>query len=260
MRLRIPILQIILIVVAFLIIIGCAEDIAEDIAEDAAEENLEIKIRENTAEELITGQSEEQEQELMEENLPEGVCREGWKCISSNVKAYQRANCSFGERKNCQLGCENNTCRVRESCTVGFKCKSQYIRGYRLESCDWISTTRCEFGCLNAKCLPEPEAGETETGTNGEDAVGGEESGDETAEAPAPALILNEGEIIDVNGQDLSIYLLEPERVKIRINAQRSNWLAEGESYTGSGVKITIVGILYQSYQGGTRAVEYEVG
>src|SRR3989344_4954370 len=54
--------------------------------------------------------------------LPTSGCVKEWKCISSGVKAYQYENCSYGERKTCANGCENNTCKATEVCTPGFKC------------------------------------------------------------------------------------------------------------------------------------------
>lgn len=181
--------------------------------------------------------------------LPDGQCLPQWRCISNSIKAYQLENCSFGERKDCELGCENDDCKKRDPCTVGFKCKNQYIKGYQLESCDWTSTTRCEFGCQDAECLNETEAEvelvETEV---------------EEVSPRINVLTIKAGEQQEVGGHNLSLYIIEESRARLIIDEKRSDWLEEGEIFSAKGVTVVVVGVLFQAYQGGMQAVEYTVG
>ncbi len=233
---KIILTAIILSILSVIFLAGCTEEISTDGIADETDQSTENELPDK----------ENSTAELNSEKLLSGECTPGWKCISSLIKAYQSENCSFGERIDCRLGCANDTCRVLEPCPPGFRCKNNYIKGFQLESCEWISTTKCEFGCREAECLPKPNA------------TAAEEDDDEEETVTVPRQVLNEGRTVEINGQLISIYLLEPDRVKIKINERRSDWLAEGENYSSSGVKITIAGILYQAYLGGTRAVEYQ--
>lgn len=188
-----------------------------------------------------------------------GACEPKWKCIGSDTKAFQLENCSFTDRKECPLGCFNDTCRIKEACVVGFKCKDKTTKGFQTEGCRWISETKCEWKCENAECVPKPE------NLTEEEIVEVEEP------APAPVVITPEnrlalGETVTiVSGgvnYELSIYILEPERVKLKLNTQKSDWMAEGDTATffGGSVSITVNEILFQSHDEGVKAVVWEEG
>ena len=54
--------------------------------------------------------------------LPNGSCNPRWGCISSIYKAYQLENCSWVEKKECELGCMEGQCKIAKTCTRGYKC------------------------------------------------------------------------------------------------------------------------------------------
>lgn len=188
-----------------------------------------------------------------ETRLPEiepGVCLGKWICISSNVKAFQDQNCELFNRTTCKQICKEGVCSEEEIkiCTPGFKCRNQFERAFQRESCEWDKRERCEFGCdfQNNKCHTASTVNSTKT--------------EETIEKPALNPIISLGEVQQVNSQNLTIYVLESDRVKLKINKQRSEWLAEGQTFAStSGVSITVVEILFQPYEGGNRKVVYKV-
>lgn len=181
--------------------------------------------------------------------LPADGCTPHWDCLSSKFKAYQLENCSWTDKKECPLGCYNGTCRVStETCKRGWNCKGKYIRGFQLEACDWIQETKCEWGCENAECKPEPN--ETTT----------VESSSEEPQAAEPLPILKAGEIKVISGHNVSIYLIEEDQVKIQIDGKKSDWLEQGNSFTSSGLTITIQEIYYQAYGGGKQEITYNTG
>ena len=182
--------------------------------------------------------------------LPTSGCVKEWKCISSGVKAYQYENCSYGERKTCANGCENNTCKATEVCTPGFKCHGNYYKGYQLESCDWISQEKCEYGCANATCKPEPNVTQ--------------ETAPTSAATPAPVsyplLKIGETATIGINST-LKIYIIEEGQVRLLLDERKTDWLTEGANVSfRDGTMIVIKEILFQSYSGGSRAISYVWG
>lgn len=194
---------------------------------------------------------EEIENETKPSEVEPGTCTGKWICISSNVKAFQDENCELSNRTTCKKICQDGVCSEEEIkiCIPGFKCRNQYERAFQRESCGWDKRERCEYGCdlSNNKC-------HTASIMNTTKAV-------ETTEKPAPNPIISLGEVQPVNNQNLTIYILEPDRVKLKINQQRSEWLNEGQTFTSiSGVKITVVEILFQPYEGGNRKIVYKVG
>lgn len=187
------------------------------------------------------------------EALPEsspllGACNASWKCISSSTKAWQLENCSFAQRVECPLGCEDNACRKGSTCIAGFKCKGSQVRGYQTESCAWISETKCEYGCLDAECLPKPNV------TASTSIV------EEVPVAPPPPKpVLNLGETVEVGGKKLSIHQIESGQVQLAVDGKRSDWLTEGSTYTSGNVVITVHEIFFQSYEGGKKQISYSL-
>ena len=140
---------------------------------------------------------------------------------------------------------------VIRSCTPGWKCRGQHVKGFQDSGCNWIKDERCEFGCENAECLSEPEINETVV--------------EEEPEVKEILPTLNVGEIHEVEFNEtkynLSIYILEPERVKIKVGTKRSDWLEQGDNYTFSNdIKITVAEILFQHYGGGVKQIVYKMG
>ncbi len=83
-----------------------------------------------------------------------GVCKVGWKCISSTSRAYQHEDCSWSDKAKCTLSCVPDTgqCKAAQKCTSGFKCRTEEIRGYQDEGCGWTKETTCDLGCANGDC------------------------------------------------------------------------------------------------------------
>lgn len=181
-----------------------------------------------------------------------GPCTPHWGCISSTHKAYQLANCTWTDSKECALGCVDNECRAPKTCTRGYKCHGLKKRGLQIESCDWIIDEDCDWGCENATCKPKPN----------QTAIV-----EEPVETTAPATTLytlNAGteESIEFEGEShiLSIYLIEAERVRLNLDSKKSEWLMADNSFTSGNVNITVVDILFQPYAGGKQAISYTVG
>lgn len=186
-----------------------------------------------------------------------GACTPQWRCISSQLKAYQLANCSFTSKLKCPLGCFNDSCRVAETCTPGFGCVNDHIKGYQMESCQWASQTNCDWKCENGECVPKPE-----NYTEPESAA---TSTEPAASASPPRYSLAAGSIDNITvggiGHSISIYAIEPARVRIVVDDLRSDWATEGSTITFSnGVTLVIKEILFQSFSEGQRKVVYTVG
>ncbi len=181
-------------------------------------------------------------------------CQPGWKCLSSTLKIRLLANCSFGERQSCTYGCANESCNPPPVCEPGWKCKGSMERGYQENTCDWIQETKCEYGCFNATCQAKPNETTTPAEVMPSD-----------TSPPRPSVsIIKVGEVqeITANGgvHNLSVGILEPERVRMSLDGFRSDWLSDGQSFTfGSGVTIKVHTILFQGFAGGKREVEYTV-
>ncbi len=64
-------------------------------------------------------------------------CTAGWKCKSANERAYQSANCTWGNVTKCQSGCSNGACKmppptptpVNATCTDSDGGLNYYTRG-----------------------------------------------------------------------------------------------------------------------------------
>ena len=188
----------------------------------------------------------------MEEAAKAGACASEWVCINSDTKIFRLQNCSFAQRQDCKFGCANNTCKLAPVCSPGFTCHGTYSKGYQQSDCSWISETKCEYGCKDAKCLGKPNETIVAVSTS----------------TPAPVAAswpyLSVGEKVEVSTNNtvynMSIYILDPDRVQMKLGEKKSDWLSEGESYHFFyGVTITIKEILFQSHEGGIRKVGYEL-
>ena len=189
------------------------------------------------------------------------ACTEGWACLDSTQKIHRLANCSFAQRETCKFGCFNDTCKPALICTSGFTCKNNLERGYRLEDCSWTSRSKCEFGCKEGVCVPKSNESEE---TSSASAMGsGAQSSSSLPQLNYPTLKIGEKTAITVGEREynLSIYILEPEKVKLQLDTFKSNWITDGGNYTFgfAGVNIFIRGIFFQSFEGGKREITYEV-
>tara|TARA_Y100000310_G_C20594998_1_gene770054 strand:+ start:394 stop:1062 length:669 start_codon:yes stop_codon:yes gene_type:complete len=176
-------------------------------------------------------------------------CITGWKCIDNDVKAYQLENCSFTERKECPLGCVNDTCKASDVCESGFKCKGEYYRAYQSESCAWLQKEKCEYGCNESVCNSEPIV------------VAPVEEEAEVVVQADEIITMGQTKTHSINGigYNLSLYNIEAGQVQISINGKRSEWLTDYTNYTGSGITILIKDIYFQSYPGGRKEITYEI-
>jgi len=187
----------------------------------------------------------------------ESGCSAGWKCIDKKIKAYRLDNCSFVDRKECPLGCFNDTCRKSEVCAAGFKCKSEYYRAYQSESCAWLEKTRCDYGCLDGKCKNSTSS----TSTNNTETA-------QTTTTPTivietyETLKMGEPKTYSASGIDhnISIYNIDASQVQISIDGKKSEWLTDNSNYTNSGITVYIGDIYFQSYAGGRREITYRIG
>ena len=174
-----------------------------------------------------------------------GTCVSDWKCIDKKYKGLQSENCSFSDKVECPLGCRNDTCVPGETCEPGFKCKNINTVSFQDSACQWSKRKDCEFGCVDGECNLKPNETTVEPTTE---------------ENLEPSSILKTGEIKVISGNNLSLYLVEEERVKLLINDRKSDWLKEGENYTYMGkITINVVNIFFQSYAGGKQEISYVV-
>ena len=172
-----------------------------------------------------------------------GTCVSDWRCVDNKYKGFQLENCSFIDQVECPLGCRNNTCVPGETCEPGFKCRNINTVSFQDSACQWSKRKDCEFGCVDGQCNPKPN--ETVVEQTAEDNL-------------EPASILKAGEIKNIEGKNLSLYLVEEERVKLQINDKKSDWPKEGENYTYmSELSISVVDIFFQPYAGGRQEISY---
>ncbi len=251
------------ILILLILLVGCTT-----IIEDT--ENVEkpaLASEEKISEELPL-ESEATESEESAKTEPEeipvkaavqpGMCEPSWKCISSKSKAYQEANCAFTKKTECSLGCFNNSCKAGNTCAAGFKCITETWSGYQKEDCDWINKKLCEYGCSDGDCLNATQSNLTESTDSTAEETSSSSSSDEEVSTPSETFsILKYGDKTTIDYHNLSIYLLEAEQVKITLDGKNSNWLKIGESYARNGLNLTIKEIMFQSYQGGTKAISY---
>ncbi len=241
----------ILLMILFLLVLSCTSETVNE--QEQATDDVPLDSASMPPNETADSAELEEQNTI---NTPTGLCPAAWVCLSSTQKMYRYENCSFGQRQDCRFGCTNGTCRSPPSCTVGFKCHGNYVKGYQLEDCSWISETKCDYGCENAQCK---NASSTRTETQNETAS--------SSSNPPPQQNFNtvsagETVTVEVGGTEysVSIYTMEQGQARITLNGQRGDWLGEGDSFTySSGVTITINSILFQSFEGGIREVEFEL-
>lgn len=186
--------------------------------------------------------------------LPEGQCLPQWKCVSSSFKSFQSENCSFGEKIECKLGCEDGKCRPAPTCDRKFACKNSRDKGLQIEDCSWVGEVRCEWGCSNATCnLEPPQSNITVV-----------EETEEVIVPKATVYSVKQGEEISVSARgtnhNISIYIIETGRAKLKVDSFKSDWLMDGGNATfSSGITIFIKEILFQAYESGQRSVGFTV-
>ena len=192
-------------------------------------------------------------------------CEAGWKCLGKWKKSYLGADCQWSQESECRLGCVAGNCNVGKVCTAGFKCIDKNKMGYQTGSCAWIKTSKCPGGCLNGACLPEPEKNET-TNTTVE-VVKKSSAIDDTAVEEKPKETIHVTKLTETTNLTfnkkqyiIQIYNFEGDRVKIKVNNVKGDWLVEGQSYNYNGeLTLTLKEILYQSYAGGKQQIGYSV-
>ncbi|MDP3989877.1 MAG: hypothetical protein Q8Q01_01595 [archaeon] len=191
--------------------------------------------------------------ETTNENLPEGQCLPQWKCVSSTYKAFQSEDCSFGEKTECKLGCEDGKCHLPATCERKFACKNTRDKGLQVEDCSWVGVIQCEWGCSENACNPEPEPSNVTTSTV-----------NETEEVIPKATVysVKQGESISLSAggteHNISIYIIETGKARLNVDQYKTEWLEEGGNATFStGITIYIKEILFQPYDGGQRSVGF---
>ncbi len=231
----------------FIVIMGCSQ--AEPVEELRAE-NAPAVLLENTSEAMVEEISE------VSPALPSGQCASGWKCISSQIKSYRSANCSFGQRVQCPLGCVNDTCKAASVCTSGFICLYNR-RAYQTEGCTTINEVECPGGCADGECLPYNATAAAEAAA---------EQAAAAASAPPPdtsrTLQMGQQDLVTVGETEhsISLSILEESRVKFSVDGFKTDWLEDQESIIIRGLNLTVREILFQSYDGGKQQVKYTVG
>lgn len=193
---------------------------------------------------------------LDNESMNITICTEQWKCLNHETKIFQLANCSFSQKLDCPLGCFNDTCKVGKTCDTGFKCIDEQKYGFQLASCSWGSITTCEFGCINSTCNEEPENATVENIEVVEEPIV-----QQTTATTTTMLKMGEIHAVTVNGNtyNLSIYTMDTEKVQLKLNNQKTSWIEIEGNYTYHEDQFFIEEILFQPYEGGTRAIEYRV-
>ncbi len=231
----------------FIVIMGCSQ---AELAEESIAENTTVVLLENTSESMVEEISE------VSPSLPSGQCLPTWRCISSQIKAYQKADCSWGERITCRLGCFNDTCRAGSTCESGFKCINDHRKGYQTEACTWINDVECPGGCEEGECLFYNAS-----------AVEDIAAPAAIVEDPSPppdnskTLRMGQQETVEINGEEhvISVYILEQSKMKFSVDGFKTDWLEEGDTATIRGITITVNEILFQSFSGGKQEVRYTV-
>jgi len=240
----------VIIATIILFLIGCTIPIQET-GKAYFVENIE-----NNTINITQNQSNKEINKTKNDETISTPCEQQWRCISPAIKALQLNNCSFSERVSCKNGCFNDTCIPSSTCTAGFKCINNNMRGYQLEDCDWISKSVCEWGCNNTQCNQQPNFNISNTIQNTTVA----EPTTKPSPAPIPQYSLKEGTTTTIGSTNVSIYTFDQYRIKLLMNNRRSDWIMENGNITlPSGERITITEILFQQFEGGTRAISYTI-
>ncbi len=246
------------ILILLILLVGCTTIIEDEENSIEATSISEEKVTDGLSSELPEETSGTVPEEIpVKAAVQPGMCAPSWKCISSKYKAYQDTNCAFTKKTECPLGCFNNSCKAGNTCAAGFKCITQTWIGYQKEDCDWIKKKLCQNGCSDGECLNATQSNLTESTDSTEETSSGSSSEEEVSAPSETFSILKYGDKTTINYHNLSIYLLEPDRVKITLDGKNSNWLAVKESYARNGLNVTIKEIMFQSFEGGTKAISY---
>lgn len=169
------------------------------------------------------------------------TCLEETRCLNSTSLSVQYINCTI-ILEMCPEGCFNNSC-LAVVCSTKFQCKNSTTRAYQNKDCSWNQEENCEFGCNNGACASAPTEQNESSGPLGDTNV----------------LYAGKKKEVVVNGNNynLSIYLIEENQVRIKINDDKSDWLTTGKNFTSYGITFTPQEIYFQSW--GLQAVVYEV-
>jgi hypothetical protein len=221
--------KVVFAIVILLFLVGCTQEVVE---EESAEPETPIEsINESEA----------------------GACVPSWKCISSSHKAYQEENCTFGKKEECPAGCDNGTCKP-ETCTKGYKCQDDDNRGYQLQDCSWEWTRPCDFGCEAGLCVKEEIVEINETEELAIEAIPLSEIFNTSL-----TLEVNDEFVIKDNGNiyTVALALIESGQIRLKINDDYSDWLAEEDNFFYRSINITINEILFQPYDGGLKQMSF---
>mgnify|MGYP001598959433 CR=1 FL=1 len=207
--------------------------------------------------------------DALSETTPKG-CIAHSECIDENYLRLQAENCSWSKPERCDRGCFNASCRPAEICTVGFRCIDEDRRGYQKEDCSFATKVDCEWGCDAGKCKEKPANATNAASTINDTAASGSgysaiaenaEENETVPEGPRYTLQLGEEGPIEIDGtiHILKIHNIEVDRVIIKVDDIKSDWIAEGGSFTYSNLEttITIKSILFQAY--GKKEIEYSI-
>ena len=185
------------------------------------------------------------------------LCNPQWKCISSTTMAFQNGSCGFGQKTPCKLGCFNGTCAKSSTCAVGLKCKTSHTAAYQIADCSWRADEECLGGCENGKCkFYNASRALNQTQSSGTPAVV-----EATPVKSFPTLMVGEKADLTANNlhHNLSIYIIDEGKVKLLIDAQKSDWINEGNHFFfySSGINVTVKEVLFQSY--GLKQISYKI-
>lgn len=91
-------------------------------------------------------------------NLSEKIllsdCREGWKCVEKNYRAYQYTNCSWISIEYCIYGCKNGTCKPSPICkSNSLKCDNDNVVKCNEDGSEWEKNESCDYKCENGICI-----------------------------------------------------------------------------------------------------------
>jgi hypothetical protein len=189
-------------------------------------------------------------QEILTIETPADECVADWICLDDDNRGYQLGNCSIQETKACVLGCVNGTCRVGKICEAGFKCTSETRKAYQSEGCVWTAKSNCDWKCEDGKCVEKPE--------NYTESVPVETVKVETGLVRL-AIGQKSGAVVEDANYTIELYNIEPGRVQLKINGDRSDWIFEGNNYTYSTLILEIKEVLFQNFANGLKEVAYEV-
>ena len=188
-------------------------------------------------------------------------------CIDENYLHFQAENCSWSKPEKCERGCQNGTCIAAPICIVGFKCIDENRRGYQKEDCSFATKVDCEWGCEAGKCNEKPANVTNNTTTvvnapsSGYSAIAENAEENESIQGPEYTLQLGEEGQIEISGtiHTIKIHNIEVDRVIIKVDDLKSDWITEGGSFTYANIAttITIKSILFQAY--GKKEIEYSI-